>query len=190
MIDEANRKSISNSLWHKLYATSDQFAKENKDNMPPAPELPVPGEKEAFLEFDANTPVSEDNVRESRATGLSNAKASLSRMTAAETNRLAYKDMPMKWYIFGTLAFYVVVIIGSIFINSVSIVLDFAGAFAVSALAFLFPGMFYIKGVARFGQGQKFYNCLAKTYIGIAVFNCILGITSTILNILTSEGGE
>jgi len=28
MIDEFDRKSISNALWHKLYATNSQFAEE------------------------------------------------------------------------------------------------------------------------------------------------------------------
>jgi len=115
----------------------------------------------------------------------------MSRITAAESNRLAYKDMPTKWYLIGTLSFYVICIVGAIFITSVSIVLDFAGAFAVSALAFLFPGMFYLKGIQRFGHGTPFYTCLAKAYVCIAIFNCILGCTSTILNIITGpEGGE
>ena len=52
----------------------------------------------------------------------------------------------MSLYLFGTFFFYIVVIIGAIVIPDVSIVLDFAGAVAVSALAFGFPGLFYLKG--------------------------------------------
>ena len=49
IVDETARKSISNALWHKLYATGNQFEAENRDSLPPAPELPAPGEPEPFL---------------------------------------------------------------------------------------------------------------------------------------------
>jgi hypothetical protein len=49
IVDEAARKSISNALWHKLYATGNVFETENKNSLPPAPELPAPGEPEPFL---------------------------------------------------------------------------------------------------------------------------------------------
>jgi hypothetical protein len=80
MIDEVDRKSISNALWHKLYATNDVFAKENEDNMPPAPKLPVPGTDEAFLEFDDKAPLAE--VVSMRMTNLTAAKSVLSNLTA------------------------------------------------------------------------------------------------------------
>lgn len=42
-LDELDRKSISNALFHKLYATNTAFAAENEDTMPPNPNLPMPG---------------------------------------------------------------------------------------------------------------------------------------------------
>jgi hypothetical protein len=50
IIDELDRKSISNALWHKLYATNTKFESENLDKLPPAPTLPVPGEVIPFLD--------------------------------------------------------------------------------------------------------------------------------------------
>lgn len=76
--------------------------------------MPVPGAEDAFMEFDANAP--EEEIRASRATGLSSAKSHLSAMTAAEANRMAYKDMKTSLYLIGTLGFYAVVIVGSIVI--------------------------------------------------------------------------
>lgn len=83
---------------------------------------------------------------------MSAAKSRLSVMTSSEANRLAYKDMRTSLYLLGTFSFYVIVIIGAITIPSVSVVLDFAAAFAVSALAFVFPGLFYYKAAHRFGK--------------------------------------
>lgn len=51
MLDEYDRKSISNALFHKLYATNGHFEKEHSEEMPPAPELPIPGGDEKILEF-------------------------------------------------------------------------------------------------------------------------------------------
>jgi amino acid permease len=52
IIDEIDRKSISNALWHKLYATGKNFeqTQDSQNALPPAPELPVPGEDIAFEE--------------------------------------------------------------------------------------------------------------------------------------------
>lgn len=110
-------------------------------------------------------------------------------MTTAETNRLAYKDMKTSLYLLGTFGFYAVVIVGAILIPSVSVVLDFAAAFAVSALAFGFPGYFYYKANLRFKKGTNQYIKTSYAYMGLAVFNCLLGLTSTITNIISGEGG-
>ena len=86
-------------------------------------------------------------------TALNNAKARLSVMTAEVSNRLAYKEMKLSYYLMGTLIFYGVIIVGAIFIQSVTIIFDFAGAFAITAIAFIFPALFYLLGVKRYGKG-------------------------------------
>lgn len=140
MIDEMDRKSISNALWHKLYATNNKFEENHKEELPPAPALPVPGEAEPFLNIDKI--MNPDFLRESRMTALTNAKTRLSMMTAETTNRLAYKDMKMSYYLTGTLIFYGVILVGSVFIKSVTIIFDFAAAFAITATAFVFQAFF------------------------------------------------
>lgn len=186
MLDEYDRKSISNALFHKLYATNSAFEKENKDKMPPAPTLAIPGGEEKVMEF-GSEPADAEEVRRSRTTAMASAKGRLSTMTSSETNRLAYKDMKMSLYLFGTFFFYIVVIIGAIVIPSVTVVLDFAAAIAVSALAFGFPGLFYYKGAQRYGKPNPMYMKMAYVYMGICVVNFLLGITSTILGIVGDE---
>ena len=115
---------------------------------------------------------------------MTNAKQRLTAVTTEESNRMAYKEMRMSYYLAGTLIFYAVIIIGAITIQSVSIIFDFASAFAVSATAFVFPGMFYLKAVKRFGGERKKYTYMSYLYILLGGVNCVLGTTSTILSII------
>lgn len=96
----------------------------------------------------------------------------------------------MPLYLLGTFFFYIIVIIGGIVIPDVSIVLDFAGAVAVSALAFGFPALFYLKGSARYGKANPLYTKISYVYLGLCAFNFVLGITSTMLGIFGNEGEE
>ena len=52
IIDELDRKSISNALWHKLNAVNTAFSKDNETELPPNPLLPVPGENLPFMDLD------------------------------------------------------------------------------------------------------------------------------------------
>ena len=49
IVDELNRKSISNALWHKLQGNK-VFATESGNDNPPNEELPVPGDEEPYIE--------------------------------------------------------------------------------------------------------------------------------------------
>jgi len=62
--------------------------------------------------------------------------------------------MKLSYYLFGTLGFYAIIIVGAITIQNVTTIFDFAAAFAITATAFIFPGLFYLKGVNRFGGRQ------------------------------------
>lgn len=157
--------------------------------MPPAPTLPIPGGDEKVMDFD-DKPMTAEEARQSRVTAMSQAKDRLTRMTSAEANRLAYKDMKASLYYFSTFAFYGIVIIGAIFIPSVSIVLDFIGAFAASMLAFGFPALFYMGAKKRFGKFDTMYVKMSYIYYCLGILNCILGLTSTFLAILGGEHGH
>ena len=110
-------------------------------------------------------------------------------MTSAEVNRLAYKSMKPLYYYIATILCWMLILVMSIAIKSVTIIFDFASAFAITAIAFVFPAMFYLKAVKRFGpstDGSNYkYACYIYYFLGAC--NCVLGCTSTILNIMTSE---
>ena len=105
-------------------------------------------------------------------------------MTAEQTNRLAYKQMNPIYYYSAVLICWAIILVLSIVIQSVTIIFDFASAFAITAIAFIFPAMFYLKGVERFGNGVTSRTILAYLYYVLGFINCALGITSTVLNIL------
>ena len=46
IIDELDRKSISNALWHKINASAPHFAQGQVGELPPNPTLPIPGDVE------------------------------------------------------------------------------------------------------------------------------------------------
>lgn len=79
IMDELDRKSISNALWHKLYATNETFEKQNSKELPPNPLLPAPGMQEPFLSVDGIN--DQKRSKEQRETTLLNAKARLSMVT-------------------------------------------------------------------------------------------------------------
>jgi cobalamin synthase len=108
-------------------------------------------------------------------------------LTAAEANRLAYKDMKASYYYGSTILCWALILVMSIVIQSVTIIFDFASAFAVTALAFVFPAMFYLRASKRFGGGTKGYERACYFYFVLGVCNCILGCTSTVLGIIGDE---
>lgn len=59
-LDEMDRKSISNALFHKLYATNAAFANDNMDTVPPNPNLKMPG-ADSDDELDITTPEVRDS---------------------------------------------------------------------------------------------------------------------------------
>lgn len=58
---------------------------------------------------------------------------------------MAYKDMKNSYYLAATLFLYALIMGGAILISNISTVFDFASAISVTALAFIFPGWFYLK---------------------------------------------
>ena len=74
----------------------------------------------------------------------------LSAVPVQEVNRMAYKDMSRSLYLSATICLYALIVIGAIAVDNISVVFDFAGAGAVSAIAFFFPAYFYPRAVTKF----------------------------------------
>ena len=44
-------------------------------------------------------------------------------------------------------------------------IFDFAAAFAITATAFIFPGLFYLKGIKRYGGSSKKFIYMSYLYL-------------------------
>lgn len=91
--------------------------------------------------------------------------------------------MRLSYYLIGTLGFYAIIIVGAIVIQNVTTIFDFAAAFAITATAFIFPGLFYLKGIKRFGGSSKKFIRMSYLYLALGAVNCIVGLTSTIIGL-------
>ena len=74
----------------------------------------------------------------------------LSSVSAEEVNRMAYKDMNRTVYVSATLGFFALIVVGSIAITNISVVFNFVGALAVTAMVFWFPAFYFTQAVAKF----------------------------------------
>jgi len=110
----------------------------------------------------------------------------LSRVSAVEANRLAYKDMNMCYYVTATLTVYGLAILVAILIDDISKVFDFVGAISSSAQCFIFPSWFYLGATKQFGGANSGLKCSCYCFIVIGFLNFVLGIYAAIDNILKS----
>ena len=110
---------------------------------------------------------------------------------AEDANRMAYKTMPMSYYLIASLIYYAAIVVGSITIPGIDIVFDFLGAIAITAIAFFFPAYLYPKAVKKFNvpiEGEIVTNirlCCFFMFIGFICF--ALGMFSSIYAIV--KGG-
>ena len=134
----------------------------------------------------------QDNVpTEENSPGRVQSIALLSDVPIEEANRMAYKDMNAALYVLATLGFYAVIVVGAIAIEDIAIVFDFAGAVAVSAIAFFFPAHLYPAAIKKFKVPQstevKRNICLSYFFWLFGAINFSLGIFVAILNIVEGE---
>ena len=201
IIDEIMRKSISNALWHKLQG-NEHFNRQTQGLPPPNPQLAIPGDTEPYAEVlrksqqltEANSPLhtQEGSPSEVKQQRMVQSIGILSEVPIEEANRMAYKDMNTVLYVGATLSFYAIIVMGAIAIEDIAIVFDFAGAIAVSAIAFFFPAHLYPKAINKFNVEKtsevKMNICLSYFFWVLGAINFSLGIFVAILNIV--EGGE
>jgi len=92
--------------------------------------------------------------------------------------------MKNSYYYAGTLIFYALIMLGSCLIANIEIVFNFASAISVTALAFVFPAWFYLKGAEVFGHGEQNWRIISYVFLGIGLLNFILGTTASIIDIV------
>lgn len=110
----------------------------------------------------------------------------MSVVSTAKAQKLAYKSMKNSYYVIGTMFLYAIIIVGSILLNDITNIFDFASAIAISCLAFLFPGSFYLMSLKQYNvEGRpKKCKCFAYFCLALGCFNFCLGSTSAILGIV------
>ena len=189
IIDEFDRKSISNALWHKLQGNG-TFAEETKGTLPPNPELAIPGDNMTYTEVARQTKtVKESEVGPSETRPSMKSIALLDGVPAEDANRMAYKDMNPIYYVTGSMAFYFIIVIGAIMIPDVSVVFDFVSAFAVSAIGFFFPAVLYPMAVKKYNVTRtwkvKRNLCLSNLFLVLGFINFCLGLFVAFYDVLS-----
>jgi amino acid permease len=77
-------------------------------------------------------------------------------------------------------------------LGNISLVFSFISAFAVSALAFWFPGHYYLMSVKKFAQNKEPDAAGRRDAIILAAvgyFNCLIGLFSAVLQLMGIGGG-
>lgn len=92
--------------------------------------------------------------------------------------------MKTSYYYAGTLITWAFVLLLSSLIGSVTTVFNFVSAFSITATTFIFPALFYSKGVIKFGGETEYYRRLSYIMYAVGTLNCIVALSSTVLNII------
>jgi hypothetical protein len=104
---------------------------------------------------------------------------------------MAYKDMKMSLYLLCTFGLFGLEMGISIILTDISIVFEFASAFAVSALAFWFPGYYFLMALEKYGKGNPSqYTCTARVLAYFGWFNCFVGLTAAVINVIEHINGN
>jgi amino acid permease len=193
IVDECMRKSISNALFHKLQATNAHFLRESLMVDPPNIDLPIPGDEKPFresvLNVEQNQPA--DLKLSHRSQQIQKHAARMSMQSTAKTNRMAYKDMNYAIYLLTVLGLYFSIMILAILISDITTVFDFASAIAITALAFFFPALGFLKAQSKYAESKDGYmTSLAWFFIIFGIVNFIMGVLAAVLSILGVSGGE
>ena len=111
----------------------------------------------------------------------------MSVVSAADAQRLAYKDMSNGKYFVSTICLYGLIVVLGTQLGDITTVIDFLAAYSVSSQAFFVPSVFYYKAVKKFNieKTQEVKNRLvvAMLFIPIGIIIASLSILSAFLYI-------
>jgi hypothetical protein len=91
-------------------------------------------------------------------------------------------------YLVATLSLYTFSVALSCILSDVTVAFNFVAAFAISALAFVFPAWFYLQAEAKFMNGAKHatWRCISFTFIAFGCFNLLCGIAANVIGIISA----
>lgn len=99
--------------------------------------------------------------------------------------------MNLGLYLMTTFLLYAVEMLGAILIEDISTVFEFASAFAVTALAFWFPAVYYLMAEKKYSkEPNPSQRLVAQIFIYVGFFNCFVGVFAGVLNVIQGGGGH
>ena len=113
--------------------------------------------------------------------------------SSSRRSTMAYKEMSYVLYFLTTVGFYVLQIIGSIVLTDIGLIFEFISAVAISNLAFILPGLFYLLAEEKYAHPMqkdmnKSIRIEAKLFVFLGVVAFIVQLTSNIIGIV--KGGD
>lgn len=120
-----------------------------------------------------------------------------------DAGRLAYKDMNSFYYYLVTFIYYILCVLGSVFIPKIDVIIEFVAVICVNFMSFIFPSVFYLTAsknyhsrrvniIESFSEGMpsKRNKCLelaswGQILLGIVYF--IVGFYSNIYGIINGD---
>lgn len=113
----------------------------------------------------------------------------------SENKTMAYKEMNYTIYLGVTLALFWGEVICSLLVTDIGLIFEFVSAFSLSAIAFIFPGYFYLVAERKFATNlqilenkEKWMKCKAWFFIITGILAATLQLTATFLEIASGEG--
>ena len=108
---------------------------------------------------------------------------------------LAYKEMNITYYYVATLFLFYFEVAGACVLNDIGLIFEFISAIAISALAFIFPGLFYLLAEGKFATSfQKDLNKGTKRWAWFFLISGVLAfvffMTANILEIVSGHHEE
>lgn len=96
------------------------------------------------------------------------------------------------YYYSATIIMYVLVVLGSIFIDNVSLIFEFVGLICINCLSFIFPAMFYIYANKQYYKNLKITDAFIEpnmTLIGTAWLQLLIGVVAFVLGMINNIKG-
>jgi len=108
---------------------------------------------------------------------------------------MAYKEMPYSIYFTATVSLYLLEILGAIFISDIGMIFGFVSAIAVSNIAFVFPGWFYIAAENKFAtdfqkQMNKWVRFESYLFMVFGSFAAVIQLTTSVLGLVTGHSSH
>ena len=168
-IDEYNRKSISNALLQKSVGVK----------VEPAPQV---------------SDIQDQFFTESLGQNAQTGDVTINSENAQKKG-LAYKEMPYHIYFTATCILYFSQMLGAIYILDIGLIFEFVSAISVSALAFIFPGAFWLISMAKYGtnidrQEKKKDRYAAWFFVIFGIFMLLFQLAFSIYEMVEDAEGH